>query len=195
MKLTTITLILTGAYLLVASPAFSEPTEYARSGPYVGGNVVGGSYARIDSAAGDPEADVAPGFKVYGGYRISPAFAIEIEYEMLANADIEVNGVKGIAEIETWIATANAKIFWMHDRIQPYTLIGMGIMNSNIDDSVGLGISASGDGFTFRFGAGLDYYVTRSVVASVGADYVLPAGSELEDLDLVTYGMGIQYRF
>jgi opacity protein-like surface antigen len=200
MKLTTATiavLTLIAASLVFASPAFSEEeeSEYARSGGYLGLNVIGGSYTRIGSAPTSPEADATAGVKVYGGYRINPAFALEIDVEWLAKSDIDTNGINGAAEIESWVATANAKIFWMHDRIQPYTLMGMGMMGATVDDSAAFSVNDPDNGFAFRFGAGLDYYITRSIVANAGVNYILPASQELEDLDLVTYGAGVQYRF
>ncbi len=193
---TTTALTLIGACLVSTAPAFSEEeSDYARSGAYVGGSVIGGSYVRLDSASSDPEADPAPGFKLYGGYRVNPAIALEVELEMLMDSDIEANGLNNAAEVNSWIATANAKIFWMHDRIQPYTLMGMGMMSVTVDDSAGFSMNDPDRGFAMRFGAGLDFYLTRSIVASVGANYILAAASEIEDFDLVTYGAGLQYRF
>jgi len=45
-----------------------------------------------------------------------------------------------------------------------------------------------------RFGGGLDFYITESIVASAGVDYLLPTG-DVEDLDYVSFGWGLQYRF
>ena len=190
-------LTLIGICLFFTAPAFAEEavSEYARSGAYVGGSVIGGNYVRLDSAQSNPEADVAPGFKLYGGYRFNPAVALELEFEMLMKSDIEANGLSSAADIQAWTGTANAKIFWMHDRIQPYTLMGMGLMSAKINDSAGFSMNDPDDGFVFRFGAGLDYYLTRHIVATVGVDYVLAAASEIDDLDLLTYGGGLQYRF
>jgi opacity protein-like surface antigen len=198
MKITTATIValtLIGVCFVFISPAFSEESEYARSGGYVGISAIGGSYTRIGSARTSPEADATAGVKVYGGYRINPAFALEIDVEWLAKSDIDTNGINGAAEIESWVATANTKIFWMHDRIQPYTLMGMGMMGATVDDSAAFSVNDPDNGFAFRFGAGLDYYITRNIVASAGVNYILPASQELEDLDIVTYGAGVGYRF
>jgi hypothetical protein len=45
-----------------------------------------------------------------------------------------------------------------------------------------------------RFGGGLDFYATEHVVLTLGIDYVLPFG-DLEDLDYVSIGWGLRYRF
>lgn len=55
-------------------------------------------------------------------------------------------------------------------------------------------VNETASGFIARFGGGFDVYITRSVVASAGVDYVLPTG-DVEDLDYLSFGGGIQYRF
>ena len=45
-----------------------------------------------------------------------------------------------------------------------------------------------------RFGGGIDLYATKNVVVTVGADYVLPF-DDLKDLDYISIGWGIEYRF
>jgi hypothetical protein len=54
--------------------------------------------------------------------------------------------------------------------------------------------SESDTAFVMRFGGGIDLYATENVVVSVDADYVLPLGN-LDALDYITIGWGIQYRF
>jgi hypothetical protein len=45
-----------------------------------------------------------------------------------------------------------------------------------------------------RFGGGIDLYATKHVVVSAEVDYVLPFG-DLENLDYLSFGLGLQYRF
>ncbi len=45
-----------------------------------------------------------------------------------------------------------------------------------------------------RLGGGLDFYATKSIVLSLGVDYVLPFG-DVEDFDYVSLGWGLEYRF
>ena len=47
---------------------------------------------------------------------------------------------------------------------------------------------------TMRFGGGVEFYATPSIVLSIDADYLLPFG-DLDDLDVVTIAWGLQYRF
>ena len=166
----------------------------------------------------DVENDTAVGFELYGGYRFHPNFAIEAEFEMLPEADIDIDIdlvdpdspaervriAELEAELESWTITVNLKAFWPIrrsptepiGRIHPFVLVGIGAMRAEIEETEVLGISESESGFVARFGGGLDFYLTEHIVASAGADYLLPTG-DLQDLDLayVSFGGGLQYRF
>jgi opacity protein-like surface antigen len=188
--------------LLWASPASSQ--DYARPGFYIGAGVLGGSYTALEDEVEDAlralgyqwsvDTDPTVGFEIYGGYRLHPNFAIEGEFEMLPEADIDVGGAGTVAELETWTFTGNAKAFLLTGRTQPYALIGLGVMGAEIEDAVGLGVSESDSDFTMRFGGGLDFCITENIVVNASVDYVLPTG-DVEDLDYVSFGGGIQYRF
>ncbi len=188
-----------GAFLLLTAPASSqEDSGYSRSGLYLGANVIGGSYVRIDQLNGDPDVDdvdEVAGFGVYGGYRANPVLAFEMQFEMLTEADVDLDGAGKDGELETWTLTGNMKVFLWPERFQPYVLAGLGAMQIDFNGPSGAGVDQNDTNFVFRFGAGLDFYITEHIVASVGANYLLPAGSDVDDYDYVSYGGGIQYRF
>ena len=152
----------------------------------MGVGAIGGSYTKFDDEAEDQlrvlgyvasiDTDTAAGFELYGGYRLHPNFAIEAAFEMLPEADVDLNGFGTFAELETWTLTGNAKYFLLTGQTQPYVLIGIGAMEAELKDTVGLGLSETESSFTARFGAGFDFYITEYVVASAGFDYLLPAG-------------------
>ena len=58
--------------------------------------------------------------------------------------------------------------------------------------------SVSGSGnetdFATRRGMGIDFYVTKHIVVGADASYVLPLGN-VRDLDYVSIGLGLEYRF
>jgi len=184
---------------LLTAPAFSqeeqEESGYSRSGVYLGANVVGASYVRIDQIDDGLDVDEVVGFSAYGGYRANPVLALEMQFEMLTKADLDLDGAGKIGDLTMWTLTGNMKIFLWPERFQPYVLVGLGAMQIDFEDSTGLVSDEADTNFVYRFGAGLDFYITEHIVASVGANYLLPAGSDLEDLDYVSYGGGIQYRF
>jgi hypothetical protein len=45
-----------------------------------------------------------------------------------------------------------------------------------------------------RFGGGLDFYLTESIVVSGEISYLMPTG-KLDNLDYYSIGLGLQYRF
>lgn len=199
----TLTLTLAATLALLFAPiAMAE--DFGRRGFYVGAGGLGGSYTRFDDELEDQlrsggasvsvETDAAGGFEVYAGYRVHPHFAIESEFEMLTKADIAIDGLGTLATLESWSLTGNLKAFASSGSVQPFALIGLGAMETELEDEVGLGSSVSQSGLAARFGLGIDFYVTAHVVFSIGVDYLLPTG-DLEYLDYVSYGGGLQYRF
>lgn len=191
-----------------------DPEDFARRGWFLG---VAGSSA-IETFEDDAERDFqkvlgpevnlsvddSPGFNGRVGYRCHRRFAAEVETEWLSgfDADLTQPGVDQLANVEfdPIVVTANVKGYLLTGRYQPFLLIGAGAMtaDANLRDPVGLiftGINSESDNaFAMRFGGGIDLYATKNVVLSVDADYVLPFGN-LDSLDYVTIGWGIQYRF
>jgi opacity protein-like surface antigen len=197
-----VSLLAVVAGLFVSTPASSE--DFARSGFYLGLSVIGGAYTQVDEeiedalqALGysvDVDMDPAVGFDVYGGYRLHPHFALEAEFEMLPEAEIDVSGVGTVAELETWTLMANAKAFLLTGRAQPFLRVGVGAMDAEIESTIGPSNRDGETDFAARFGGGVDVYLTEQIVFEAGASYVLPTG-DLEDVDYVSFGGGIQFRF
>jgi opacity protein-like surface antigen len=179
--------------------------DFDRSGIYVGAS---GIYAldmaledAVEEAASQSESGAGLKVKVEGnfgiqgrlGYRILPHFAVELQAEYIFPFDVEAGGAK-IAEYDALTATANAKLILATKGIQPYLLAGGGIMYASVEDKVGLGVSEDGLGPVFRGGGGIDFYLTESIVVSVESTYVLPF-EEVDELDYLSIGLGLQYRF
>ena len=193
------TLALGFALVCLAAGAVYAQVDYARNGFYVG---LGGTYA-IDAAAQDALGDAVPGYDVdiddmlglntRVGYRFHPNFSAEAHFEWLDKTDISAEGIKA-ATLWYWTLSADVKAFLLRGRFQPFALVGTGLMYAKAKEAMGYGLSASDVDFAARFGGGIDIYATKSIVVSVDASYVLPTGS-LEDLDYVSIGWGLQYRF
>ena len=45
-----------------------------------------------------------------------------------------------------------------------------------------------------RFGGGIDFYLTETILVSAEASYLMPTG-KLDGLDYYSIGLGLQYRF
>jgi opacity protein-like surface antigen len=98
--------------------------------------------------------------------------------------------------IATWAAWLNIKGYptapWTGP-VQPFGMIGLAWMWERLTGPAVNGSIEEG-GFAARFGAGIDFYVTRNIVLNTEAAYVLPTG-KLDDLDQVQLGGNFIYRF
>jgi opacity protein-like surface antigen len=194
-----------------------DKNDFARRGWMVG---VAGSYA-IETFQDDAESDfqkaLGPegpavnlsvdnsfGFNGQVGYRCHRRFSAEVQTEWLSgfDADLTQPNVDQLAKVsyEPVVVTANVKGYFLTGRYQPFLLVGAGAMTADtkLRDPVGLAFtgldSESENAFVMRFGGGIDLYATENVALSLGIDYVLPFGN-LDALDYVTIGWGVQYRF
>lgn len=174
-----------------------EGSPYSRSGVYV---FLGGS-AGIDQAAEDELEDILGdvgvsdglGFKTKLGYRSFPWLATELEVEYLQGIDVDFGGIDAL-ELEYLTVTVNAKIYLPLGRFQPFGLLGVGLMNASFEDSLGLGFEDDFTGGAVRAGGGIDVYLTDHLAVTVDISYVLPT-EDVEDLDYLSIGWGLQYKF
>lgn len=186
----------------LASPA--QAWDFDRSGIYLG---LAGSYAfdmALEDALEDALLAFAPpvlsvkvkdSFGIQGrfGYRFIPHLAAEVQAEYLFGFDTKVESEK-VAKYTILTATANAKVFAMTEDIQPFAIVGAGVLYANLDDDVGFDVSADAVGPAMRAGAGIDLYFSENIVVSAETTYVLPFAN-VSDLDYLSVGVGVQYRF
>ena len=177
-----------GISLGFLSPAFGEESSsYSRSGFYLG---VGGLYGIEDfDNTGSLEFDNGPGFNFRLGYRFHPNIAVEAMGERVDAFDLDGSSN---AEINTWTGTLNGKFFALTERFQPYGLVGLGAVRAKADGNAV--INNSETDIAFRFGGGLDSYITESWVIELELSYVHPTG-DVDDVNYLSLGGGIQYRF
>jgi opacity protein-like surface antigen len=182
-----------GILLLFALASRAQASDFDRTGVYAG---LSGSYAIDKGIEGDLEgADVAGSFGIQGrlGYRFHSHFAAEVHAEYLFGFDAEIEGV-GSLSYEALVATTNVKLFLATTDIQPYALVGMGLLYSGAEGSSGSGLSAYAVGPAFRAGGGLDFYFSDSIVVNLDVTYLFPFANA-RGLDYLSIGFGVQYRF
>jgi len=184
--------------LAIASPATAEDDDYSRSGIYVG---VAGTYSvqlGIEDRANDllpgasASADNALGFNARVGHRVIPYFAYEAQYEGISNFDVSAGGATAF-EIAESVVTMNFKGYYPLKRFQPYALLGAGMMFARTNDVGTTGVLSSNSGFAARFGAGLDFHITKRWLLTIEPSYVLPLG-DVKDLDYLSIAWGVQFR-
>lgn len=120
-------------------------------------------------------------------------------------------------ELETLVLTSNAKAHLLTGRYQPFVLAGIGFMRmeskfydvtsgvpmdptrpESCDDAPARCLASNQTDRTvrlaFRFGGGLDFYLTEQVVVVAEGSYLMPTG-KLDDLAYYSFSLGLQYRF
>lgn len=192
--------LLLAVLLTVAGEAAAE-SEFSRRGGYLKLGVLGATYTQAEDELEDElrgvgvgasvEFDETAGFSLVGGFRAHPHIAVEGEIEFLAPSDISESTFGDFADLWSLTTTVNAKAFALTGRFQPYGLVGIGVMRSEL--SVG-NFDDDYDGFAARFGAGLEVYLGEHWALDIGADYVLPTG-DVSGLDYLSFGAGVILRF
>jgi opacity protein-like surface antigen len=141
------------------------------------------------------------GFKSQAGYRCHPRVSAEVDIEWLDGFDgstFDSTGKTSNINFEPLVVTTSVKAYALTGRYQPYLLAGGGVMTVEIEtnDTTGSGASdtETATNIALRVGGGLDFYATPKIVLTLGVDYVIPFG-DLEDLDYVSIGWGLRYRF
>jgi opacity protein-like surface antigen len=186
-----------------------EEDGFGRTGFYIG---VGGALTKLMEAEetledelsflGSVDVDVKYSFGVNarGGYRFHPHFAAEFEADWHSPFDVEANfgQLEAKAEVMPLVFTGNMKGYLFKDRFQPYAVAGIGVMTARLEIEDVAGFDASGSdwstGFAARFGGGVDLYITQHFVLNAEIRYVLPTG-DVDGLDMISFGWGLQYRF
>ena len=145
------------------------------------------------------------------GYRVHRFLAIEAQLEWMSLMGFQSEGAiesdgrttppsrvsRSLdVDIDTLVITGNLKPYFMTGQIQPFALLGAGMMW----EEFGVEYNGSNDdehskGFAMRFGGGVDYYATDNVVLTLKASYVLTFGP-VSDRDYFSGGLlGLTYRF
>lgn len=188
--------------------ATAEEDVYTRNGFYIGASFAGVTFPRIadevarqvgnlTSSAVSGDAEAAVGLNARVGYRLHPRVAGEVQFEWLSSSDISLTGAidqSSAFETQSWVVSANAKGYVLTGSLQPYLLLGAGVMRSDLDDNENFGFEVDEYGFVGRLGGGLEYYFTPRLVATVDVTYVLPA-DKLAEFEYISAGLGLQYRF
>ena len=168
--------VLTGACaLFVAGDRTGQGDEgFGRRGFY--GTALG-TYAAPGSSGGG-------GFKA--GYRCHPNFAQEFEGQWLNS----VQGSEPSRKANNYMKlTANTKAYLSRSQLQPFLLVGFGVVYAKRDASDEENVDHA-----VQIGTGFDYWFNEDVAITLDAKFTIPTGSA-GNLWNVTSGAGVQYRF
>ena len=162
--------------------------DYDRPGFYVGAGL-GLGFEQFDGFGG-LDVDTGIGFDGWAGYRLTPHFAAELQLEYIDRFDLSIGGVD-VLELETLAFTGNLKGYLSTGWLQPFAVVGIGVLRVDIDSIIG---SGSDSDFVARFGGGVDLYISPNLSLGTTASYVLGTG-DIDGLDYVSLVFGAQYRF
>ncbi len=173
--------------------------RYGRTGPLLG---VAGFYAveNFDSTSGLEIDDSSYGGALFAGYRVHRHVSIEVRGEYLDGFDIGPQGDPSAsmldAELDGFLITAGPKLYPFTGVLQPFVGLGLGAMKAEIEGRASDGTRFSDDetDVVIRPAAGLDFYISETLVLNLEAAYVSPGGS-LQDIDFATFSSGLTFRF
>lgn len=128
----------------------------------------------------------------------------------LSDVEPRLSGTDKVS-LDTLTLTANLKAHWPLGRLDPYALIGAGIMYANLRTNFPVGTVCrpgyygwycsgaygSLDNATAsvtKFGLGTDIHINREWAISLDASYVVPY-SKLSDLRYTAFAWGVRFAF
>jgi len=180
----------------VTQTSAPKDIEYGM-GPYFGlGYALG-----IDSFSPGPEITderSSNGYNVRGGYRFLNWLAVEALWENYVEWDFDDHG-----HFEAWTATVNGKAIYGTHSVQPFGVLGVGLMRGarSFRDEKGTSVSLTANlptdrdlEWMVRFGVGADFYVTEWLAFNIETAYNIPFG-ELEDYDFFGLTGGLGFHF
>jgi len=193
---------------IAAQTVRADDDPYARKGGYIG---VGGTYGvglfdgSIEDAVEPLSAQVSNSWGAHAtaGYRFNKYLAAEAEYEWVKGFRTRTANVP-LAEIQTQTATANLKVIAPYRQFEPYFLVGAGATFATVDKAMFNNLDITTGGFSMRFGAGLDYYLSPNFLLNVGTDVVvnsskissgIPGNHGGHGLDYLAAQIGFGWRF
>ena len=211
-----------GAFTVAASVSMANAAEADVTGFYIGGNV-GSSRAKIDTAGINAsvisvfrvasavttadESDV--GFKLFGGYRFHPNFAVEAGYFNLGkfSATTVTTGpaATGVANVknENGFNVDLVGIVPINDAFSLFGRVGVQTSKTSIDlaitvPGVGAGAGSTSETSTsYKAGLGAQYDFTKSIGARAEWErYRVPggaSGSSKADVDLFSLGLVVRF--
>jgi opacity protein-like surface antigen len=151
------------------------------------------------------DVDALIGVSLGVGYRWHPRFATDLAFDWArGDSDLDVTvvaPVQGVSTVQArfgtftiWTLTGDLKGYLFTGRIQPYGVVGLGVMRQELGDFAGGAADVSRTGFAPRFGGGIDVYLTRAVLLNLDAGYLLGTG-DLDGENATTIRLGIGGRF
>jgi len=166
--------------------SLTETEATFQQGPYL---QVGGLYAResFDEPAG-VEFDDSIGFGLRGGYRAGPALAGELIFEFYNESEATAGSVE-VGDVDGYSLTANGKFLLSTSRLQPYGMLGLGVLSGEAQLDGAPGLDLDENDLMARVAVGVDHHDAESFWIGVELSYNRPL-DDLEDFPFYALSIG-----
>ena len=171
--------LITGCFLSVSAQA---AMSYGNGQPYIGAKV--GKLSLDDEGLDDYEKATAYG--VYGGYKFTPNWGVEVEYVGTSKADIALDGFDGEYEAKTYGAYGTYQYAFPNTALYAKGKLGIAKIEPKVT-FYGESVTESESGIAG--GIALGYSVTPKV--NVEGEYSMVSG----DFDTELMTIGATYKF
>ena len=187
------------AVLAVTTGCITGPPHYDDHDLYVGvGANLGIERFDLDTRI---DADDSAGAGLSVGYRVNPRLAAELDLDFFNEYQADIGGTQ-TADLEQIILTANAKGYLHTGNIQPYGIVGVGVMKGDTVDAVGATLDRDTElAITLRGGVGLEVHDVlhgfvhhAPVFMYADLSYWLPTG-DLSDYNFIQATVGFAWKF
>lgn len=164
-----------------------------RAGPYVG-VVGGGVIEQFDLPSGvDAETSWTGGLR--GGWRFRRFAAVELSYEELFANELELDGLgTELGEVEGRTFVVQGKGYLVDAPLQGYLLAGIGVIDAEFEDSLGLGFAEDETDTVYKLGGGLEAHSGEHLTFFIESAWTKPDGDS-SDFEYVTVLGGVNWRF
>ncbi|MDC8759066.1 outer membrane beta-barrel protein [Janthinobacterium fluminis] len=180
------------ALTLIAS-ALSLPVAAHAQSFYVGGNI-GSAKAKVNSTSQTAD-DSGAGFKVYGGYQLTPNFGAEVGYSKLGNTDASYKGVKGAHIKPHALYAAATATMPLSDQFSLFGKVGLSANRNKFEQPGGkLTDKYSKNGIMFGVGAAYNITPALALVAEY-ENYGKVQNNNLATVKADMFSAGLRYKF
>jgi opacity protein-like surface antigen len=127
------------------------------------------------------------GLDARAGYRIHSRIALEGQFQWASRFELTQGGAQ-LDKLTTYTGTTNAKIFILNGPLEPYAILGVGVVNAQFKNAKDHTAAA------FRVGGGFHVFFTEHIGAYAEITYLKPFTS-LNDYNTVPLAFGGIFQF
>lgn len=180
--------------LFIALLASLAAPVAAQADDLYGGVNLGGARGRIDSNNAQSSSTNA-GFKLYGGYQITPMFGAEAGYAYLGKGNVSVNGVDGGHLKPHALYAAGTATLPLNKDFALFAKLGVSANRTTIDMPAGQA-SVKSSKTSAMFGLGASYTITPALaLVAEYENYGKTQNTQLASVKADMLSVGLRYKF